>query len=230
MQRERPLVVFDIDGTLTETVAVHQTAFVVALERYGITRVNTDWASYPHISDSYIFRANVESHEGRPPEEEERSRFEALFEAAYVETLGDTRITPMPGAPRMLERLERSGAAFCFATGSFRAPAEAKLRAFAGDHRAVLATASDGLSRQEIVGLAIARARARFDVPSSASVVSIGDGLWDLRTAVSLGLEFVGVAQGAQRDHLLAAGATHVVESFDDPAWIAYEGTRFGTF
>ena len=230
MSRDCPLIVFDIDGTLTESVSVHVTAFVASLERFGFTRINTDWGSYKHISDSYIFHAQMEAHEDREPSDAERERFESIFDATYVETVGDRRTTSTPGASALLGRLDRAGIPFCFATGSFRSAAEAKLGVFAGvECLPVLATASEALSRQEIVGLAIAKACAKHGVASFGRILSIGDGLWDLRTAVSLGLDFVGVAHGAHRERLVAEGAKDVVESFADSAWLAYEKSRFGS-
>ncbi|MBI3191378.1 MAG: hypothetical protein HYZ36_01850 [Pedosphaera parvula] len=47
------LVIFDIDGTLTETNAVDADCYVRALaEVFGFADVDTDWSTYPHVTDS----------------------------------------------------------------------------------------------------------------------------------------------------------------------------------
>src|SRR5882724_13716958 len=52
------LVMFDIDGTLTQTFQADEACFVQALrEVFGFTGINTDWACYPHCSYSGILEA-----------------------------------------------------------------------------------------------------------------------------------------------------------------------------
>lgn len=50
------LVMFDIDGTLTETMKIDEECFVRSLaEIHGFTGVETDWSRYKHTTDSGIF-------------------------------------------------------------------------------------------------------------------------------------------------------------------------------
>jgi phosphoglycolate phosphatase-like HAD superfamily hydrolase len=46
--------------------------------------------------------------------------------------------------------------------------------------------------------------------------VLVGDAGWDVRTARSLALPFVGVASGQDGDNLRTAGASHVIGDFLD--------------
>jgi phosphoglycolate phosphatase-like HAD superfamily hydrolase len=46
--------------------------------------------------------------------------------------------------------------------------------------------------------------------------VSIGDGVWDIETAATLGLPFIGIARGLRRDRLRAAGASVVFADYLD--------------
>ena len=49
------LVMFDIDGTLTQTCAVDAACYVEAvMEVTGLRAISTDWASYRHTTDSGI--------------------------------------------------------------------------------------------------------------------------------------------------------------------------------
>jgi phosphoglycolate phosphatase-like HAD superfamily hydrolase len=47
-------------------------------------------------------------------------------------------------------------------------------------------------------------------------VVLLGDGLWDVKTALALGFPFIGVGRGAAAARLEAAGARHTVADFAD--------------
>ena len=50
------LAIFDIDGTLTQTDHVDNICFLQALaDAHQITNISTDWAGYPHTTDSAIF-------------------------------------------------------------------------------------------------------------------------------------------------------------------------------
>ena len=62
------LVVFDIDGTLTQTMKADEECFVRSLaEVSGIHDVETDWSRYQHTTDSGIFNEIHEVRFGRPP-------------------------------------------------------------------------------------------------------------------------------------------------------------------
>jgi phosphoglycolate phosphatase-like HAD superfamily hydrolase len=79
-----------------------------------------------------------------------------------------------------------------------------------------LACAEDGPTRDGIVRSAGARAVVCYGRRQFERVVLVGDGPWDVRTAHSLKLPFVGVARGQDADQLRSAGATHVVDDFLD--------------
>ena len=56
----------------------------------------------------------------------------------------------------------------------------------------------------------------QYRVSSFAKTVSIGDGLWDVRTARRLNFTFLGVGCGESAAILDRAGAKHVIEDFAD--------------
>src|SRR5947208_3890000 len=74
------LVMFDIDGTLTETVKVDEECFVRSFKDvFGFIDVDTDWSHYPHTTDSGIFHDIFTSRIGRSPTAQEVSRFRQHF-------------------------------------------------------------------------------------------------------------------------------------------------------
>jgi phosphoglycolate phosphatase-like HAD superfamily hydrolase len=215
------LAIFDIDGTLTETNEVDSVCFVRALaDAHAVGEMDTDWGGYAHTTDSFITQEILRTRFGRPPDEGEmassRRRFVALLEA---ERARDAALfAEIGGASEALARLGREpGWAVAVASGCWRGSGEMKLGAAGLELGGVPAAyAEDGLSREEILLAAVARAREFYGRESFERVVSLGDGLWDVRTARGLGFAFVGVGGGERAEGLRRAGASHVVEDFRD--------------
>jgi phosphoglycolate phosphatase-like HAD superfamily hydrolase len=53
-------------------------------------------------------------------------------------------------------------------------------------------------------------------VKGFSRILSIGDGVWDVRAARSLKLPFVGIGRGAGAERLAGLGASHVLPDFRD--------------
>ena len=215
------LAIFDIDGTLTETDHVDDICFVKALaEAHGITDVSTDWAAYPHTTDSAILSYVFQERLNRKPEEAELEKFKSCF----LDLLEDYRardsslFAEIDGAASMLRRLNQEPEwRVAIATGGWRVSAMLKLRVAGIDVKEFpSAFADDGFSREEILHSAIAKSQQQYQQPRFDRFVSIGDGLWDVRTARNLNFAFLGIGSGAGEEKLRRAGATHVLEDFSD--------------
>ncbi len=215
------LAIFDIDGTLTNTNSVDNECFVKALaEAHAITEIDTDWASYPHTTDSGIAQHIFQKKFGRTPGDTELDKFKACF----VNMLGEqyrsnsSSFAEVPGASIALNRLKReSDWAIGIATGCWRESALLKLRAANIDiHGIPAAYAEDGLSREEILQAAVSQTLEQYRLSRFEKIVSVGDGLWDVRTARRLNFTFLGVGCGESAAMLHRAGAKHVIEDFAD--------------
>ena len=215
------LAIFDIDGTLTNTNRVDDECFVKALaEAHAITEIDTDWATYPHTTDSGIILHIFQEKFGRNPDETEVGEFKSCF----VNMLGEqyqsnsSSFAEIAGASFALHRLRReSDWAAAIATGCWRESALLKLRAARIDIDGIPAAyAEDGLSREEILRAAVSRSLKQYRLSSFGKIVSIGDGLWDVRAARRLNFTFLGVGGGESRAMLHQAGSRHVVEDFAD--------------
>src|SRR2546422_8697277 len=103
------LVMFDIDGTLTQTYQADETCFVQALrEVFGFTDINTDWASYPHCSDSGILEMLFQIRLGRSPLPAEISTFQAHFVSPLTAATVIQPLNPLAGGRNFLCSLTRS--------------------------------------------------------------------------------------------------------------------------
>jgi phosphoglycolate phosphatase-like HAD superfamily hydrolase len=217
------LVVFDLDGTLTATSAVDESCFVQAFaDSLAIHHLSTNWLDYDHATDSAVTSQAFQTHFGRKPESTEISkvveRFVELLSGHH--DLDSALFAEIPGALAFLAELhENPEWGIALATGGWKRSAEFKIRA-AGLPLAKFpaAFAEDGPSREAIVQTAIDRASAWYQCREFERIVSVGDAVWDVRTARQLKLPFLGVADEPRATLLRENGARHVVEHFLDPA------------
>lgn len=206
MKKEN-LLVFDIDGTLLDSENVHQTGFVNALHAIGVEFVDTNWENYTHLTDSFIAKENYETDVNRGFSKQLMQRFEAEF----MKLIHDCNVTQIEGANAFLQKIiKETNYAVCFATGSMLLPAKLKLdRAGIVYDQALLEASNNYFTREEIVNSAIAKAKNYFNAPNFERIISLGDGIWDVKTAQNLGIEFIGIGTHNQ-EKLKAVGAeTH---------------------
>src|SRR5947209_4956698 len=212
------LVMFDIDGTLTETMKVDEECFVRSfVEVFGFTGIDTDSSQYPHVTDSGIFHEVYAPRMGRPPTALDVSRFRQHFTKLLAAASSQSPFAPVAGADRLLSRLACGGShRVSLATGSWRESARLKM-ASAGmcfdDHPA--ASADDALDRESIIRLSKQRAAERYS-ESFACTVYVGDGVWDARACRSVGIPFIGIGTGSRATRLSAEGAGCVFPDFSD--------------
>ena len=197
---ERSVIVLDIDGTLTDSVGQHQAAFKQALRSFPFDNLDTNWGGYRHHTDSGIFaeawaRGGMR---GSPPFDDLESRYAQAYDAVASRN----PIAEINGARQFLETISDRWIVV-FATGSLAHGARHKLSVLglaAEDH--VVVTASEFCTREDLVENAVSRGCAGHGVGRTAQVLSIGDGIWDLKTALHLGYDFLGIGTGPKADQM----------------------------
>ena len=212
------LVMFDIDGTLTETMKVDEECFVRSFEDvFGFADIDTDWSHYPRTTDSGIFHDVFTARIGRSPTAREVSQFRQHFIQLLAAASSQSPFAPVAGADRLLSRLAQGGLhRVSLATGGWRDSARLKM-ASAGmcfdDHPA--ASADDALDRESIMRLSRQRAAERYG-ESFACTVYVGDEVWDACACRSVGIPFIGIGTGSRATRLSAEGAVCVFPDFSD--------------
>jgi phosphoglycolate phosphatase-like HAD superfamily hydrolase len=205
---------------LTATNAVDDECYARAIaESLDIAPEAIDWSGTPHVTDGAIAHYLWRRHRGRAAEAHDlaeiQQRFFALLRSEL--TRAPERFAAIAGAGALFPHLRRAGWHVALATGAWRASATVKLHAAGVDVTDVpLACADDAESREDIVRCARRSAEAQAGIMFSR-VVSVGDAPWDVRTARSLGVPFVGVGTGVRAERLRTAGAEIVVPDFSDP-------------
>jgi phosphoglycolate phosphatase-like HAD superfamily hydrolase len=213
------LAIFDIDGTLTDTNAIDDACYRSAVAAaIGVPEAEVDWSGTAHFTDRGIFDWLFDVR-GRPaPSEADigiaRNRLTELLTAAMAAS--PREFQPITGAPAVFAHLAKHGWRISIATGCWGPSARLKLRAAGIDvPDAILACSDDAASRSDIVDLSRERASAFYGCEFSR-IVCIGDGTWDVETAASLRLPFVGVGRGERAARLRRAGAAVVIEDYAD--------------
>jgi phosphoglycolate phosphatase-like HAD superfamily hydrolase len=213
----RFLVIFDIDGTLTQTTKADEECFVRSLaEVCGFDDVSTDWSRYKHATDSGIFHEIHEVRTGRPPSPIEISRFCRHFIGLLARVSYAAPFAAVEGAPPLLSCLADSAEhRVALATGAWRDSARLKM-ASAGlcydDYPA--ASSDDAFDRESITRLSMRRAAERYGRCSGA--VYVGDGVWDARACRNVGIPFIGIATGGRASRLSEEGAVCVFTDLSD--------------
>jgi phosphoglycolate phosphatase-like HAD superfamily hydrolase len=214
------LVMFDIDGTLTQTFAVDSDCFVQAvLEVSELSAISTDWASYQHTSDSGILDEIFQTRLKRPPSEDEIRAVRELFirKLRQASSVSSTAFARVSGAQEFIEWLLACGHAVALASGGWKdsallklAMAELKLEGMPA------AFADDAAARAEIMSCSYRRACAAHGVAEFADVIYVGDGVWDAKASRSLNYKFVGVAAGDRAKRLTEWGAVATLRDYSD--------------
>lgn len=210
------LIVFDIDDTLTQSASQHQLAYVQAMKSIGITDINQNWKTYKHHTDSYILKENYESNF--------KDRFDPAmlddFENRMIEIMSSLEpIEAISGAGKFVDFLRNEKKyALAFATGSLLKPAILKLKQADIWHiEELIVAANQFYERESIVSEAIEKARQYYKVSDFENIISIGDGIWDMKTAINLDLNFIGVGMKNYADFVQEGIEVHTEdwEHFD---------------
>jgi HAD superfamily hydrolase (TIGR01549 family) len=213
--RKGPAFLFDLDGTLVDSVYQHVLAWREALEAAGIEL--SVWRIHRRIGMSGGLLVNALLREtGRPLSAEETARLQRLHAEAYAQRVGQVR--PLPGARELLAYLSKAGVPWAIATSGKIDSARPVLEKLALDPTVPVITRDQVEFAKPDPDLFL-EAAARLGVTINDSVV-VGDSVWDLlaaRRARALGVGLLSGGYG--QDELERAGAYRVYQDPADMLW-----------
>ena len=206
-----PAFLFDLDGTLVDSVYQHVLAWREALEQAGIELAV--WRIHRRIGMSGgLFLDALGRETGRRLTADDVTRIQQAHATAFKRQV--SAVHPLPGAVDLLAYLSRSRVPWAIAT-SGRLESARPLLEMLGVAPGVPVITRDQVEHAKPDPDLFLAAAAQLDVPADEAVV-VGDSVWDLlaaRRARALGVGLLSGGYG--QDELELAGAYRV---YQDPA------------
>jgi len=208
-----PAFIFDLDGTLVDTVYQHVLAWREALDASGIHLAV--WRIHRRIGMSGGLLVNALLREtGRSLTAEESTSLQKLHAEAYARLAHP--VHPLPGARELLGYLSQAGLPWTIATSGKMESARPAFEALEIDPKMPTLVTRDQVRYAKPDPDLFLAAAERLGVAIEDSVV-VGDSVWDLlaaRRARALG---VGVLSGGYgQDELERTGAYRVYQDASD--------------
>jgi beta-phosphoglucomutase-like phosphatase (HAD superfamily) len=203
-------VIFDVDGTLIDSVDLHAEAWVEALKHYGIEVAFDDMRPQIGKGGDQLLPLFVPAELLREREKEISSFRSELFKRDYL-----PRVRPFPGVPDLFQRIRDAGQQIVLASSGKADEVETYAR-IAGitdflDER----TSADDADRSKPEPDIFDAALAKLGPLGPDDAIVVGDTPWDVVAAKRAGLRTIGLlCGGVAEDTLREAGAVAI---FRDP-------------
>jgi HAD superfamily hydrolase (TIGR01509 family) len=207
-----PAFLFDLDGTLMDSVYQHVLAWREALEKAGIEL--SVWRIHRRIGMSGGLFVNALLREtGHQVTKQEAAQLQRLHAEAYARLVSQVR--PLPGARELLNYLSGAEVPWAIATSGRMESAGPALKILGVDLTKVTVITRDQVQYAKPDPDLFLAAAKQLGVEISASVV-VGDSVWDLLAARRASALGVGLLSGGYgKEELEKAGAYRV---YKDPA------------
>ena len=205
-------LIFDLDGTLVDTVYAHVFAWQRALAE--VEMPIEGWKIHRRIGMSGgLFTRAVARELGRPLTPDETEAIQARHGELYRELLPERR--PLTGAVELLAELREEGIAHGIATSGRRPEIDASVEALGIGDETVVVERGLVLRAKPEPDLFLMCA-GRLGVPADECYV-VGDAVWDLLAARRAHMLSIGLLSGGYgEDELARAGAFRVYRDPDE--------------
>jgi HAD superfamily hydrolase (TIGR01509 family) len=210
--RIEPVFLFDLDGTLVDSVYQHVLAWKEALDAEGIEL--SVWRIHRKIGMSGgLFTHQLLRETGLEISTERIERLRLAHAAAYRKHA--SQIRPLPGACELLSWLSEAGILWAIATSGRMETAAVNLQALGVDPDRIPVVTRDQVKYAKPDPDLFLAAAARLGAPIETALV-VGDSIWDMLAATRCRALGVGLQSGGYGcDELQKAGAFRV---YEDPA------------
>lgn len=206
-----PALIFDLDGTLVDTVYAHVFAWQRALAESGLAV--DGWRIHRRIGMSGgLFTRAVARELGREITSEEAEALQRRHGELFQQFLPDRRA--LPGATELLRALRQAGVPYGIATSGKRPEIDRSLEVLGVGPETIVVERGDVLRAKPAPDLFL-NCQQRLGVSVDECYV-VGDAVWDLLAARRARMLCIGLLSGGYgEDELTRAGAFRV---YRDPA------------
>jgi HAD superfamily hydrolase (TIGR01549 family) len=203
-----PALIFDLDGTLVDTVYAHVFAWQKALQESGMAV--DGWRIHRKIGMSGgLFTRAVGREIGHELSDAEAEQLQVIHDRIFRELLPLEERRPLPGAKDLLAELREREIVHGIATSGRRPSIDASLESLGIPESTVVVERGDVARAKPEPDLFLECAR-RLEVEAEDCYV-IGDAVWDLLAARRARMLSIGLLSGGYgADELQGAGAFRV--------------------
>ncbi len=209
-----PALLFDLDGTLIDSVYQHVLAWREALEKAGVELAV--WRIHRRIGMSGgLFVHALIQETGHRFSAAEAQQLQRAHLKAYLRLIKEVQVRPLPGARQLLRHLTRLKVPWAIATSGRLEGALPALKILGVGKNVPVVTRDQVRHAKPDPDLFLEAAR-RLGVDIHSSIV-VGDSVWDLlaaRRAKALGVGLLSGGYG--QDELERAGAYRVYQDPED--------------
>lgn len=205
-------MVFDLDGTLVDTVETRIAAWLRTFEEHGIPAGREQVARLIGSDGRRVARLVAEA-AGMPIDAERADAIDRRSGEIYSEL--NTNPRPLPGAIELLRALDERGLPWAIATSSRPEQVGASIDALKLARRPTIVDGSQVENAKPAPDLLLAAATKLGVEPLRSWYV--GDSIWDVQAALAAGMQAIGVASGsATTGDLEEAGAQLIVDELSE--------------
>lgn len=208
-------VLFDLDGTLVDTVPVRIAAWELALEHADIPTRRDALAARIGL-DGRRLAHELAANAGRPIDDDTAELIDRQSGEIYARLNHSPR--PLPGVSRLVTELDRRGIPWAIATSSRKEQVAGSVAALGLAQAPIVVDASHVKHAKPEPDLLLLAAERLSVEPGLCWYV--GDATWDMIAAVAAGIVAIGVTLGSAVDatELRRAGAKVVVRTLHEVA------------
>lgn len=207
-------VIFDVDGTLIDSVDLHALAWMDALHKWGVDVPFSMVRRQIGKGGDQLLRAFFTEAELKPIEQDITE-----WRAAHFRRHFEYGIRPFPGVRRLLMRLRAAEKRVALATSARGDELERYLEIAQISDLVDVGTTRDDVEESKPRPDVFVAAVERLGSPEPARVLAVGDTVWDVHAAKAANLLTIGMlCGGVPASELREAGCIAV---YDDPAGLA---------
>jgi HAD superfamily hydrolase (TIGR01509 family) len=204
--------IFDLDGTLVDTVETRIAAWLRTFAEFGIP-ANRDQVARLIGSDGRRLARVVAEAAGQASDSQREEDIDRRAGESFSALNLDPRV--LPGATELLNALDERRQRWAIATSSRREQVGASVQALRLSRPPLIIDGSKVEHAKPAPDLLLLAARELDVAPSHGCYV--GDAVWDMRAAAAAGMPVIGVVSGsATAAELMEAGALFTVDDLTE--------------